>query len=351
MSKTLIGRLVIGHRQAIAQLGRAVDSGRLHHAYLLVGPPHVGKRTLALTFAQALNCTGDPRPCGTCRPCRLAGDDSYADLRVVHRGQSNANGWHSRSVGGATAATSRSIGIEQIRALQHDAALTPYEGRWKTYVVPEAQFLTVEAANCLLKTLEEPPSHVVLILTVDDLEALLPTIVSRCRLLRLAPVPTEELEAALVAQRHVEPDQARLLARLACGRPGWAMEALADPRLLEERAARLADLLALSRGRRAERFAYAERLAQQYGRDPDGVIRALDLWLRWWRDVLLTRAGCEELVGNWDHLEELRRRARSFSVEQIRSVLSCVEETLVRLAQNVNPRLALEALLLSLPAG
>jgi len=351
MADTSLGRMVVGHRQAIALLERALDGDRLNHAYLFVGPARVGKAALARAFAQALNCSGEPRPCGQCRPCRLIARGVYPDFRLLQGGRSAPEGSGARASGGGERAASRSIGIEPIRELQREAALAPYEGHWKVYVVADAQFLTPEAANCLLKTLEEPPAHVLLILTADEPDALLPTIVSRCQQIRLAPVPTDELRAALRDRWQVEPARAELLARLAAGRPGWAIDILADPKPLEERATHLADLLALGRGTRNDRFAYAEKLAQEYGRDPERVVRVLDLWLGWWRDLLLTQAGCEEMVGNWDRLDDLRRRARLLSVQQIRAALRSVEATLTHLAQNVNPRLALEVLVLGLPTG
>jgi DNA polymerase-3 subunit delta' len=311
----------------------------------------VGKTALARAVAQALCCSASERPCGQCRACKLIDHDSYADFRVVRSGQGEtASDGAPRGPAPTDRQSARSIGIEQIRLLRDDAALAPYEGRWKVYVVADAQQLTDAAADALLKTLEEPPPRVVIILTAEDPDGLPPTIVSRCQLLRLSPVPADELEAALRERRQVEPERARTLARLAAGRPGWAIAALGDPKLEEERSTRLDDLLAAGRANRSGRFGYAEKLAQEYGRDPEKVVRTLGLWLDWWRDVLLARTGCDDLVVNWDRRDEVRRRGRLLSVEQISGALQSVEAGLTHLAQNANPRLALEVLLLDLPA-
>ena len=359
MPRTTLGRHLIGNRPATALLERAIDGGRLSHAYLFVGPTSVGKTTLARAFAQALNCTGDAlgldeRPCGVCRACRLTAEGAYPDFRLMQVGRAEAESGHSfpRDTGGRGTSdrASRVITIEQVRALQHDAGLSPYEGRLKVYVL-DAEALQLPAANSLLKTLEEPPAQVVIILTATDASNLLPTIVSRCQVVRLPAVPVDELASALAERQGVDSDRARVLAHLAAGRPGFAIGAIEDPKVLEERNTRLADLVALGKRSRVERFAYAEKLAQETSRDPEGGAWVLGLWIGWWRDVLLTRVGCEEMVGNYDFLDELRRRAEHLRLGQIRAALSGVEQALAQLSQNVNPRLALEVLLLDLPGG
>jgi DNA polymerase-3 subunit delta' len=334
---------IIGHEWAVELLQRSIATDHIAHAYLLAGPPQIGKSTLALTFAQALNCVGQDPPCGQCRACRLIASGRYPDVRLVET---------ERAASGERKGK-REISIDQVRALQHEVNLKPYEGRWKVAIIAGAEELSLEAANALLKTLEEPPPQVVLILTATSSEALLPTIVSRCQLITLRPLPAAASESALLA-RGVPAERARLLSRLAEGRIGWAIQASQDESLLIARQDTLAQLVRLSAARRSERLAYAQVLAQRFGRDgegPEEVGEILDLWAVWWRDVLLVQEGCPELVVNVDREEVLRREAGRCRSEQSRAFLQALRQTQEQLAQNVNARLALEVLLLSVPAG
>ncbi|TET38214.1 MAG: AAA family ATPase, partial [Dehalococcoidia bacterium] len=162
---------VIGHEKAVALLERSMKGGKLSHAYLFVGPPHVGKMTLAMNLAQALNCRGEERPCGECPQCRRIARGVHADVQVI--------GLEGRM----------EIGIDQIREMQHAASLKPFEGRNRVFIIDGADHLSHEAANCLLKTLEEPPPNDQLILLAANERLLLPTVLSRCQKLELGPLP------------------------------------------------------------------------------------------------------------------------------------------------------------------
>ena len=140
----------IGHEKAVRHLSRSLDQGRLSHAYLFTGPPRVGKMSLAMDLARALNCLGHDRPCDDCVQCDRIARALHADVRVVEV-ESGPN----RTGGSRTA-----IGIDQVRDVQREASLKPYEGRYRVFVFDGAEHVTAEAANSLLKTLEEPPDQV-----------------------------------------------------------------------------------------------------------------------------------------------------------------------------------------------
>jgi len=248
----------------------------------------------------------------------------------------------------------REISIEQIRALQHEAALKPYEAAWKVFVIRDAEAMSEEAANCLLKTLEEPPPQVVLVLTATSPEALLPTIVSRCQVVSLHPLPLAQVEQALKVRFGCDQEQAHLLAHLSGGRIGWAIQAAQDRSILEQREQLLAQLIALPGASRPDRLAFAAELAQRYTKDVterQEVQAVLDTWSIWWRDMILVKANCPELVTNVDRMETLQEEARHYPLAQARAFLEALAQAGQQLRQNVNPRLALEVLALTVPRG
>ncbi len=339
---------LVGHAWVVDALARSLVADRVAHAYLFTGPHAIGKTTLARALAQALLCLAENRPCGECQACRKIARDRHPDVQVIEgvpigfKPDENslppprANDWERRI-----------LKIDQIRAIQHNVSLAPFEGRWQVIILRRFEEANEEAANAFLKTLEEPPRHTRLILTARDASLLLPTISSRCQIFALRPLTPAQVETALIERWGVEPAQARLLAHVSGGRLGWAVRAHANPALMESRRRHLATLNdALNEGR-AERLSRAVELAKT----PDELLEMLDLWLGWWRDVLLiqTPTGDGARVTNVDHTDALRAHAAQFSVAQVHRALKAIRETSRYLTQNINARLALQVLLLNLP--
>lgn len=329
---------ILGQDHLIAALDQALSQGRLAHAYLLVGPPQTGKTTLALRLAQAVNCPEQDRPCGQCRQCQRIQRQLHPDVQVIAPGQDERTG-----------RPRTEISIDQVRTLERDAALKPFEGEYRVFIIEGAERMSPDAANALLKTLEEPPEHVLLLLTSAKEEGLLPTIRSRCHRLEVRPLAEDMLVRELTTEHGVAQEDARLLARISGGRLGWAMAAATQPRLLEERQQRSQALLEVVDGGLERRFQFAQELAQQFGRDRSAVREVLGFWLLWWRDLLMLKQQAAEMVVNLDWLPVLEERAPGLQASQIIAVIRQVEATLERLEQNANPRLALEVLMLSLP--
>jgi DNA polymerase-3 subunit delta' len=244
---------------------------------------------------------------------------------------------------------SQEISIEQIKDLQQDANLAPYEGSYKVFIIAEAEYLSTEASNRLLKTLEEPPPHVVIILLARAEERLLPTVVSRCHRLELRPVPARQLEQALMEREGMEAGLAKRLAHLAAGCPGLLLSAEARKSLLDGRIERLAELVSLDGVGNIERFSFAGRLAEQFSKRRAWVDEDLKLWLSWWRDLLLAKAGLKESIVNTDLETELEGRVRALSLSEVSAFLSNLERAMRQLEQNANTRLVLEVLMLNLP--
>jgi DNA polymerase-3 subunit delta' len=317
---------VFGHQPVVAALSGAVAAGRATQSYLLAGPPAVGKRTVARWFAQLVSCLAEApeaRPCGHCRACRLVAADGWPDLHIM----------------------APPLRIEAVRALQHDLALAPGEGRYRIAILPEVELASPGAANSLLKTLEEPPRQVILLLTTADPGAVLPTVRSRCQLLPLRPLTTDAAQAALSAGWAVDPERAALLARLSGGRLGWAVRALADDTLLGARAAWLDGLARARAANLADRLALAAELTRANDPLPDG----LAVWGSWWRDVLLTLHGLADGVVNRDRAAELEAAAARYGPRQVVGCLRGIDAALRQLAANTGPQLALEVLLLEMP--
>ena len=315
-----------GHEWAVELLSRSVASGRVSHAYLITGPSHIGKATLALTWAKVLNCQGDVAPCDSCTSCRKVDRGVHPDVRVIS---------------GAT----ESIKIDQIRALQREASLRPMEGRYRIHILTEAQRATPEAANCLLKTLEEPPASEVLVLTAAGGEQLLPTVVSRCQVIALRLVSSATVRRSLAERWGVEAGRAERLARLAGGRIGWAISASQDPGILSTQDSYVTGLLSVLGGDQVARWQYARRVA----RKSDEILPMLAAWKGWWRQLLLWKAGCVRHVADPDFGRELGELETGLSLQQIQAALRAIQATMEQLQQNANPLLALEVLLLALP--
>ena len=331
---------VVGHQRVVDLLRQSLKQERLAHAYVVVGPRQVGKMTLAINLAQALNCTGEDKPCQACTSCQRIARGNHSDVPVL---QVASGGETSRG------AARKEIGIDQIREMQRLVGLQPLEGVWRVFIINGADQLSHEAANRLLKTLEEPPSHVLLVLLAVEERFLLPTILSRCQRLDLACLPFRQIEDALVEAHGITAEKARLLAHLSGGAIGWALAACRDGELVEHRARRLQQLESLAEASLEERFSVAGRLASTFARDRDEVREGLSLWQSWWRDLLLVNQDAGETVVHLDCLEKLQTEAQRYHPRQIVAFVRSLGRTWRELELNVNPRLALEVLMLELP--
>lgn len=353
---------VVGHTAAVSLLRHGLTGSHLAHAYLLLGPPNIGKTTLGLAFAQALLCEDEAAratggACGVCAGCRKVRERRHPDLRVIEPDGAAADADSSPPAedgeaepraargGGKRKAASRSqVRIETVRDMQRDLALRPYQGARRVVVISQADALNEAAENALLKTLEEPPPYALLILTAEDTDHLLPTTVSRCQQIQMGLVPAPQMAEALEA-RGVDAAEAERLARLSGGRVGWAITAARDPSVLQRRTAALDYVPRALNASRAERLSLAEELAKR----PDALPDLLAQWQGWWRDALLTQSGCDPWVMSVDQMAVLRQVAKGRGPAELAAALRATRQAADELERNANPRLALEVLLLSWP--
>lgn len=321
---------LVGNEWAVDMLKKHVVNGTTRHAYLFAGPPGLGRRTLALRFAQALNCPTPVEagiPCGECRDCKQIEAMHHADLTVVQ----------ADSEGGT-------LKVDQIREARRMLTFKPYQAKYRVAIFLRFQEANDNAANALLKTLEEAPSYAVLILTADNPEQLLPTIVSRCEVLRLRPLRVEEVQKEL-ENRGLEIGQAKLIAHISGGRFGYALRLIGNEALLEKREERLNDLQSLISASRVEKFAYADKLS----RDKESMRQAVLIWLSYWRDVMLRSAQAEMPLVNVDRNVEIEDLAGRLDLSVARRIVSALEDVLEKMERNVNSRLLAEVLLLDFP--
>jgi DNA polymerase-3 subunit delta' len=234
--------------------------------------------------------------------------------------------------------------VEQVREARRSLTLKPYQSKYRVALFLRFQEANDNAANALLKILEEAPSYAVLILTADQVEGLLPTISSRCEVLRLRPTPLEVLESFL-KQNGADDGQSRLISHVSGGRPGYALRLLQNPSALTSREEKLDEIQSLLPASRVDRFAYCEKLA----RDKDGMRSVLLLWLSFWRDVLLRAGEASTPIANIDRAQEIESLAGRIQLSEARRVVSDLERSLARLDANVNARLLAEVLLLDWP--
>jgi len=373
---------IIGNQQPIHVLKRAIETKRIPHAYLFVGPANIGKTLIATEFAKAVNCQAqrlfddcsDPaEPCDNCPACSRIDQGTFPD---VHYYQPTAKVQATGDEGGENVLIEGSmINTEQIGRLITEANLKATHGRRKVFIISSAEAMNTTSANRLLKTLEEPPGDTTLILTTQNLSSLLPTIISRCQLLSFRPVPLHDAEAALVERYpEINPGTLRSIVALSGGRIGWAIRLLKFPEVLSLRSD-LLDLAATFGGRDwfesmriGEQFietaedwwlatedpAFAEKALKA---SRDRVLRTrindiLDVLLSWHRDLyLLAGGGDPALLVNGDRQEQISAIANQRNPRKLARACNDIEEIRKQLRGNANLRLAMEVLAAKLLAA
>jgi len=326
---------LIGHTWAEKILQQHLKTGDVHHAYLFTGAPGVGRRSLALEFAQAINCANPPAPgeaCGVCSICRHIALKQQADLHVVSPDPQ----------GGM-------IKVDQIRDLQRSLMLTPYEARYRIALLLNFHSANASAQNALLKTLEEAPRKVILLLTANSAESLLPTISSRCENLRLRPTSIEALEKALEERAALPKEKAALYAHIANGRPGIALRLANDPKMDDKRSQWIKTFQDLLASSIRPKMKSSETMAKDKNNEP--LPEILQVWTSYARDILLVQQGNENKVVNSDHLEDISLYAQKYDRLQVLSLIEELMRAQELIELNANPRLMLDNLFLQFPSN
>jgi DNA polymerase-3 subunit delta' len=327
---------IIGNTRAVRALAAEVAAGSTVRSYIFAGPERVGKAAAAMRLAQALNCIGGEPPCGECDACTRIAQGKHADVMTISI-DTEAEG-----------PARKAISVKQVRDVEVSVALAPYQGKMRVVIFDPAETMSADAQNAFLKTLEEPPPHAVFVLVTTDAGLLLETVRSRCRLIEFGLVAAGEIEAAL-RERGVEAERAELLSRLAVGRPGWAIEASARPAILEKRSESFDLARELPRMSVSDRIDLAENLSDRFKRDRAPVDDTLEDWLGYWRDVMLVQSGAEDAIANVDRRDEIAAAADEYGRAHVTSFVEALRDTRQHLRENVQSRIALDALLLNVP--
>ncbi|HEY5476256.1 MAG TPA: hypothetical protein VIK11_06015 [Tepidiformaceae bacterium] len=341
---------IIGHADVLRELRGLAEAADPVHALLLAGPAGTGRTLLALEYARLLNCEARPGngpgaapglfalepststavPCGQCRSCRLIGEGVHPDVITLGPGDTLCKPRPNES-GHERHPQSRDIRICQVRGLIDLVARYPFEARYRMIIIDPADRLGREAANTLLKTLEEPPGHTVIALVTEAPDSLIETVVSRCRRIDVRPVPRAEIESGL-KRRGIEAVLASQVASECHGRPGRAIDYARSPDLMGDRARLLERCRKIAAAKTSDRFTYAGELAERFRRDRTLVHAELNAWEAFWEEQL-----------------QLAARQRDGDVAGIVEALRAIVLVRADLMGQVMARPALELMLLSFP--
>lgn len=320
---------IVGHEEVIQHLQNAIRLGKVSHAYILSGEKGSGKKLLANTFAMALQCEKKGvDPCQECRSCKKAMSRNHPDIIYTTHEKPN------------------SIGIEDIRTqLIEDVMIKPYCSSYKIYIIDEAEKLTLQAQNALLKTIEEPPAYAVILLLTSNMETFLPTITSRCVKLNLRPVQESMVKDYLMEKMHLPDYQAQMDAAFSQGNIGKARQMAESDEfnLMTEQALRI-----LKKSNELELYEMVEMI-KELSAEKQNIDEYLDLFAMWFRDVLFFKA-TKEVDGLMfkDQLNYIKERAKKSSYEGIEKIIDAIGTAKDRLHANVNFDLVMELLFLTI---
>ncbi len=319
---------VIGHKSIIDRLRSSVASDRISHAYIFSGPDGCGKMMMAKAFAAALNCddaSGDV--CGVCMSCMQAETDNHPDIIVVRK-------------------TKSVVSVDDIRSsLVNDIDIKPYNGRYKVYIIDEAEKMNDSAQNALLKTLEEPPAYAVIILLSSSTERFLPTIMSRSVLISFNPLPYEQVADRLIRNHGADKNEAMFLAAYSCGNIGLADAAYASPDFKERSGELIRFLSGVNRLDMGDVNTIATKLASKDYPVSD-ALRLIELWFR---DLLLFKSsGSMERLVFSGNISEIELLSDYYSFSELSDILQAVSDASKKIGANVNKELVIELLLMKI---
>lgn len=318
---------IIGHKDVIEHLQNAIKMGKVSHAYMISGEKGSGKKTIAKTFAQALQCQGgEDVPCKKCSSCIQAESGNHPDIIEVTHEKPNT------------------VSVEDIRSqVVEDVFVRPYSSPYKVYIIPDGEKMNAQAQNALLKTIEEPPEYVVILLLTSNASAMLPTILSRCVMLNTKPVPDYQVRDYLMEHVQIPDYQADICVAFAQGNIGKAVQLATSEHFSEIKAAAVHLVTHIAEMDMSEIAGVVKSMAE-YKLD---IRDYLDILAVWYRDVLYFKATKDpDGIIFRENMRAIQQQTRHSSYEGLEQILEGIRKAKMRLTANVNFDLTMELLFL-----
>jgi DNA polymerase-3 subunit delta' len=315
---------LVGNEFAVEAFKKAYDNNKVSHAYIITGPDGIGKSVLAMYMAAVILCRRDDKPCGECPSCIKIKNGNHTDVKVV-------------------SSRGKSIGVDDIRDLIDEVYTKPYEGDKKVVIIKNADTVTVQGQNAILKTLEEPSEHTTIIMLVENMNLILETIQSRCQVLRLGRISAEKIKKYLTGQG-ISPDKASTAANLSDGILGNALM------FLDEKFMKLREDV-INAGREMVRLNLLDVLkyVDFFLHNKDKIDSILDILTSWYRDIIMLKLiKDKKLLINADHYELLVEESQILSYNKLDSIINIINSSREKINQNVNFQLTIEVMLLNI---
>ena len=318
---------IIGQERALKILTKSLKEDNISSSYIFVGSEGTGKKLTAIEFTKAVNCLNlskDSEACEDCQSCNEISKQCSPDLKIIEPNKS-------------------SIKIEQIREMRKEIGLKPFRSKKRIYIIDKAEKMTLEASNCLLKTIEEPPYYVIIILICSKIDPILPTIVSRCQMVNFGLISSYKIKEFLLNKsKNLEKEKAEIISKLAQGSIGRALKLLSGKEYFIRREEVLDYLSGISPGKYGDDiFIKVEKMVSEI----DRIEEVLEMIKLWYRDILIIKnTGDQKYIANCDKLEILEEKSQIYSQEILIDILDYLEQIEEYLIKNVNKRLILERL-------
>jgi len=318
---------IVGQERAIKILKKSLKENKISSSYIFVGSEGTGKKLTAIEFTKAVNCLNlnkNSEACEDCQSCNEISKQCSPDLKIIEPIKS-------------------SIKIEQIREMRKEIGLKPFKNKKKIYIIDKAEKMTLEASNCLLKTIEEPPYYAIIILICSKADPILPTIVSRCQIVNFGSVSSLKIKGLLLNKiNNLEKDQAEIISKLAQGSIGKAFKLSADKEYFIRREKLLNYLTKILPEKYGDDiFAKVEKMILEI----DRIEEILEMIKLWYRDILIIKnTRNQKYIVNCDKLEILGKKSQIYSQKMLIDILDYLEQVEEYLIKNVNKRLILERL-------